>query len=526
MPDTPASVARRAARVLSGTRPDAIRRTAVIDLGSNTFRLVVFSAQPGSWWKRTDEIYEAVRIGAHVGPDGELQPDAIARATRTIDLYAHFLATTGIGQEEIEAVATSAIRDATNQHEFLAQARTSGLPVRVLSREQEARYGYLAALNSSTLKDGVVLDLGGGSLQLVEVRDRDARTLQSWPLGAVRMTERFLESDEPATKKQLKALRTHVGKELEAAPWLTETGRHLVGIGGTVRNLAAAAQRAAELPSFGVQGFTLTAQALDELVTELASRPPARRGGVPGIKPERADVILAGAAVIAAVLELGGFDGIEVTEAGLREGVFFASHLDMHDTPLFPSVPEASVRNLQAQYGQANAHSEHVHDLALQLFDGLAAAGLHDGDPDERRLLAAAGLLHDIGTAVDYDDHHKHSRYLILNAGLPGFSPREVALIAQMARYHRKGEPSLGELAPLCREGDEALLLRCSALLRLAEHLDRSRDGVVRSLAVSANGKAVTLELDSDEDPSLALWGAERGADVFGTAFDRELRVR
>ena len=256
-----------------------------------------------------------------------------------------------------------------------------------------------------------------------------------------------------------------------------------MGIGGTVRNLAAAAQKAADLPSYGVQGFCLERTALEALIEELAGRPAAERGSVPGIKPDRGDVILAGAVTVHAVLEAGGFDAIEVTEAGMREGVFFEWYLDGLDPPLLGSVREASVYNLHGHYETDPTHVEHVAHLALAMFDDLATAGLHPGDRAERELLWAAAILHDIGMTVDYDDHHRHSRYLVLNAGLPGFSPREVGLIAQAVRYHRKGSPSLGEFAPLCGKGDEALLARMSALLRVAEQLERSRDQSVRARA-------------------------------------------
>jgi exopolyphosphatase/guanosine-5'-triphosphate,3'-diphosphate pyrophosphatase len=253
--------------------------------------------------------------------------------------------------------------------------------------------------------------------------------------------------------------------------------------------------------------------------------PAAERGDVPGIKPERGDVILAGAATIEAVLEAGGFDAVEVTEEGLREGVFFESYLAPADPPLFASVRETSVRNLAAQYHSDEHHVSHVAALTLQMFDALAAAGMHSGDSAERELLWAAAMLHDIGVAVDYDDHHKHSRYLILNAGLPGFTPREVALIAQIARYHRKGSPGFGELAPLMADGDDAVLERCSALLRLAEQLERSRDQLVQETRVDVEDGAVRLELVTGGDVSVARWGAQRQADLFESAFGKRLEV-
>ena len=501
-----------------------MRRLAVIDLGSNSFRLVVFTAEDG-WWKRTDEIYEPVRIGEGLVTTHKLGEEPVARALATMDVFAHFARASGLTDDEVDAVATSAIRDADNADAFLEPAQKR-LPVRVLSREEEAHYGYLAAVNSTTLSDGCVLDLGGGSLQLVRVVGRLETEAQSWRLGAVRMTERFLPGPDKPTKRSLDRLRAHVAQKLERAPWLPRSGDRLVGIGGTVRNLGVAAERAAELPSFGVQGFVTERAALDDLVDTLAALPVAARRDVPGVKPARADLILAGAIVVQTVLEVGGFSGIETTEAGLREGVFFERFLARDgDVPLFEDVRRASVMNLAAQYHVDPAHTEHVAKLALGLFDDLAAAGLHPGDAVERELLWAASALHDIGMTVDYDDHHRHSQYLILNAGLPGFSPVEVAVIAQAARYHRKGTPDPGTLAPLFAKRDVERLDRLATLLRLAEDVERSRDQAVRTVNVEVNGKDARLELVADGEIAVPRWAAAREVDIFQRAFGRRLVV-
>jgi exopolyphosphatase/guanosine-5'-triphosphate,3'-diphosphate pyrophosphatase len=475
-------------------------KVAVIDLGSNSFRLVVFTyTEPDesgrAWWRRTDEIHEAVRIAAGQQEDGTLAEEPMERALETLELYAHFCRATGV--EDVKPVATSAIRDAANQAAFLDAARErTGLEVRVLSREEEARYGYLAAVNSTTLADGVALDLGGGSMQLVRVESRHETDARSWPLGAVRMTERFLPG-EKAKGKQIKALRAHVAEQLAEAEWLERGGR-LVGVGGTVRNLASAAEIAAELPSYGVQGFSISRKALDEIVDRLADLDASERASVPGVKAARGDLILAGALVVQSVMEAGGFEALEVTEAGLREGVFYETVL---------------------------ADVEHVARLALQLWEALGRADLHPCDPLERDLLWSAAILHDIGTAVDYDDHHKHSRYLILSAGLPGFSPRETGLIGQLARYHRKGSPGLGEFSPLARDGDEEMVARCAAVLRLAEQLERPRDQTVEGLEVEVEDGRVALRLRHSEDVTVARWAAERQRDVFKKALGRELEV-
>jgi exopolyphosphatase/guanosine-5'-triphosphate,3'-diphosphate pyrophosphatase len=305
----------------------AEQRVAVIDLGSNSFRMVVFRTGSGAW-VREDEMSSAVRIGQGLASTGRLAETSIERALRTLDLFTTRCRELGLDGSSIEAVATSAIRDAENGDEFLRLVRDRlRLDVRILSREQEARYGYLAAINSTELSDGCVLDLGGGSLQLVRVVGRVSHESGSWRLGAVRMTERFLAGEGPAKRSELKALQAHVARKLERAPWLQLCDRHLVGLGGTVRNLATAAERAAGLPSEEVQGFHMTRSALDDLIERLAELPAKERSKVPGIKSGRADIVLAGAVVISGVMSVGGFDELEVTGAGLREGIFFERQL-------------------------------------------------------------------------------------------------------------------------------------------------------------------------------------------------------
>ncbi|MGB2711940.1 MAG: HD domain-containing protein, partial [Conexibacter sp.] len=279
-------------------------------------------------------------------------------------------------------------------------------------------------------------------------------------------------------------------------------------------------------PLDSVQGFVLTPEAFDALLAELAARAPGERERVPGIKHGRGEVILAGAVVLRAVLEATGALGIEVTEAGLREGIFLSQLLAPADPPLVPCVRQTSVRNLARQHGVDLVHAEHIAGLAQQLLEALPGAGLPG--PGEPELVEAAALLHDVGLAVDYDDHHKHSSYLILGSGLPGFTPREVALIALMARYHRKGTPQLGPLAALCEEGDEQLLLRGAALLRIAEQLERNRDQVVRAarLRRSEEDGGIVLELDAVGDDTVARWGAERQGDLFARAFGASLTVQ
>jgi exopolyphosphatase/guanosine-5'-triphosphate,3'-diphosphate pyrophosphatase len=496
------------------------RQVAVIDLGSNSWRLVIYTFVRGQWWKLTDELYETVRIGAGLGETGRLGEDAIERGLETLSVFERFCLAGGLTPDDVHVVATSAIRDAANQDEFLARAaERTRLKVSVLSEQDEARFGYVAAVNTSTLSDGAVLELGGGSMQLIEVADRRARTLCSYELGAVRLTEKFLPGNGSAKKKELQRVRAHVREVLSEVDWLHRSGDQLVGVGGAVRNLAAAEQRRQDQIDIGIQGFVLTREALGDLVKHLAGLPVDERGEVPGIKPGRGDIILAAALVIETVLDLGSFDGIEVTEAGLREGVFLAREMFGDGEPLFDDVRAAAVDNLAIQYESDMDHVRHVATLSLQMFDSLVEAGLFEPRPSERELLWAASMLHDVGMTISYDDHHKHSQYLIVSAELPGFDPRERALIAQISRYHRKGAPKLGELAVIAQDGDEDLLERCSVILRLAEHLERGRDQAVREAHLHTNGDGVDLHLEAAGDLTVPRWSVERYGD--GEAFER-----
>ena len=277
-------------------------------------------------------------------------------------------------------------------------------------------------------------------------------------------TERFLPT-ERVKPKQLKALREHVRDELRSAPVAARRARPARGHrrhGPQPRRRWRCSQE--ELPSLGVQGFCIHRAALDELVERLAELTPRSAARVPGIKPERADLILAGAVVVQTVMEVGGFDALEVTEAGLREGVFFEELLAGSRRAAGPR--RARRLGPQPRRPVPPRGGAHRARRAARAGDLGRAARRGPAPGDAATSASCCGppaILHDVGTAVDYDDHHKHSRYLILNAGLPGFSPRETALIGQAARYHRKGQPGLREFAPLGRKGDEELLARCAA---------------------------------------------------------------
>lgn len=498
------------------------RRLAVIDMGSNTFRLVVFRYRPAGPFQLVDEIRDAVRLSGGAGPAG-LDAESLERAAHTTRLYAAFCAASEV--DTVVAVATSAVRDAANRDAALAALSADGaLAVRVLSAEEEAWYGYLGAVNSTTLGDGHVLDLGGGSVQVSQVVGRSLDRVVSRPLGAVRMTEAFLP-DERAGRAQIKALRRHVERSLADVPWLDGAGGRMVGVGGTIRTLASMHQRRTRYPLDELHGYILTRRGIEDLVADMAELPAGERSRLPGLKPDRADITLAGAVVISTILDLVGVEGIEICGQGLREGVFYEQLLAPADPPLVADVRRQSVMNLVETYRCDVPHATRVTDLALAAYDELARLGLQALDRRERELLWAAGMLHDAGVLVDYNDHHKHGFYLVLNAGLPGYRHPELAMIALLVRAHRKALPSLAPLEDILGEDEGDRLGRLACCLRVAEQLERGRAGGVRELRMEAPDGAVRLTVRAEGDPTVALWSAALETPAFQHAFGRRLEI-
>jgi len=493
----------------------------VVDLGSNTFRLVVFEYRTGGPFRLVDEVREVVRLTEGSAPGDPIGPDAMERAIRVARLFAGFC--DGSGIDEVRAVATSAIRDAPNGDEVLQGIVDAGLPARIASGEEEARYGYLGAINGTTLTDGLVAELGGGSMQVGRVDDRRLERCASWPLGAVRMTDAFMAA-AVQSPDDVRALRRHALDVLRLEPWVADAGR-LVAMGGAVRTLAAMAQKAEAYPLGEVHGYMLRRDALRALIERMAGMPRADRRRIPGLKADRADIMLAGAVVLDALLQAAGVDRVEVCAEGLRWGVFWEAFLAPADPPVVEDVRATSVRDLAQVYGYDRAHCEQVARLAVDMFDGLARLGVHDGDPREREWLHAAALLHDVGTLVDYNDHHKHGHYLVLNAGLPGFRHRELVIIAQLVRGHRKSIQSPGPLGALLKPRDEERILRLAAFLRIAEQLEVGRARAIIGIDCAREGDLVTLWLRAHGDVDVAMWSARQEAPVFTRATGQRLAI-
>lgn len=493
-------------------------RLGIADLGSNTARLVVFTYEPGRWFQITDGIREPIRLGTGLWSSGRLSGAAIDRATAALELFADYAQ--AVSLDRLEILGTSAIREAANSDQLLRRVEPRGHRLDAISGEEEAALSVRAVANGFDFESAWVMDLGGGSSQISQMKDRRYEFGTAFPLGAVRLTEAFLGSDPPAPP-EVKALEDHLERELRTVADMLDGSLPLVAIGGTVRNLARIAQKSQGYPLPLLHGYRLTREALEDATSRLLSSTLSERSQMAGIKPDRADIIVAGAVVFRWLVRRSGLDHIEISGHGVREGAFYRHFLP--SPHLLDDVRKFSIANRVNRYGLPEAHTDHVRFLAGRLFEELAP--LHKLSNEDRQLIDAAASLHDIGTTLDYYRHHKHGAYLINISPLNGFSHREQAMISSLVRFHRRGTPKFGEFEVLMRPGDTRRLLQLATCLRLAESLERARTTRVADFEVGIDSTQVSISVQSREAPTLELWESEKHAALFEQAFDRGLQL-
>jgi exopolyphosphatase/guanosine-5'-triphosphate,3'-diphosphate pyrophosphatase len=488
------------------------RRVAAIDIGSNSIRQIVADVSAEGGITVVDEMKAAPRLAAGLASTGELSEASISAAIEAIDRMATLART--LGAERIDAVATSAVRDAANAASFLsAIQRATGLRVRVLDGEEEARLSFRSAVAHFDMGGGrsVVVDIGGGSLELALAAEGVIERLASMPYGAIRLTEEFFARGitPKAVRKLRKASAAGIAEQLPRRAW---RGAQLIGSGGTFTNLAGMyLTRQGVFTARSVHAAHIPRADLEHILDGLAEMSAEERRQVPGLNPERADIIVAGIAVAAEVLRRLEAREIVVSRYGIREGLLLEA-ARVAPTVADPGEARArSVSELARRCHVEQPHSSHVQRLALILFDAIGERlGLEKAD---RQTLADAALLHDSGYHISYERHHKHSYHLILHADLLGMAPSEQVVIANVARYHRGSAPkkkhrNFGMLDKSLRRR----IARLSALLRIADGFDRGHVSAVSDLKarwlqralritpVPANRTAMRLE----------MWGASR----------------
>ena len=506
-------------------------RIAAIDIGTNSLHMIVVRVRTDFSFEVIDREKEMVRLGAG-GLDGRaLTPEAMHAALQVLSKFRRLAESHRV--EEIIAAATSATREAENGGEFLdAVVQHTGIRARVISGTEEARLIHLAAVYGVGIAADpvVVVDIGGGSVEITRGVGSNVELGRSFKLGVIRLTERFIKSDPLEARDERKLLK-HVDAELgDYLRQITAAGfERVIGTSGTILSLGAVALagqgRAVDGP---LRNRRIPAKQLHRVRKQLGALDIERRLRVPGLEPRRADLAVAGAALLDTILRRLGASELTLSDMSLREGLildYIARHRkQIAQADRYPDLRRRSVIELAERCNYWPEHANQVARLAVALFDQTRA--IHGLTDREGEWLEYAAILHDIGVHISYERHHKHSHYLIKNADLRGFEPDEIETIALVARYHRRATPKADHdgYGELPRQG-RRVVRTLAAILRLAESLDRSHSQTISSLDLHDRGEDRLLQIRTAGDAELELWAAGRHSAPFERLLGKPLRI-
>ncbi len=506
-------------------------RLAAIDIGTNSIHMIVVFVRPDLSFEVIDREKEMVRLGAG-GLDGRaLTPEAMQAALQVLSKFRRLAESHAV--DHTVAVATSAVREAENGGKFLRAVREqTGIHPRLISGTEEARLIHIAAVYGVGVPGevAVAIDIGGGSVEITRGIGSDIEQGRSFKLGVIRLTERFVKSDPLDPRDERKLVR-HIQSEVgDYLGLIVKKGfDRVIGTSGTILSLGAVASAANGLPAHGgLRNRRIATKQLRRVRRSLTAVDLQKRLRVPALDPRRADLAVAGAILLDSMLKRLGATEITLCDLSLREGLvldYIARHRkEIAQADRYPDVRRRSVIELAERCNYVPPHAQQIARLAMALFD--QTRGIHGLTDREREWLEYASLLHDIGTHISYEQHHRHSDYLIRNGDLRGFEPYEIEIMALVARYHRRGAPKRRHegFRDLPRRERNAVRTLAS-ILRLTESLDRSHSQAVTGVDLHDRGEDALLRLRSSGDAELELWSATRNAAPFERLIGKPLRV-
>jgi exopolyphosphatase / guanosine-5'-triphosphate,3'-diphosphate pyrophosphatase len=505
-------------------------RLAALDLGSNSFHLLVADVHPDGTFESISREKEMLRLGDEVSRHGRITDAGLEHAIETVRRLKRIA--DADGAVEVIAKATSAIRSAQNGSDVVdALEEETGVDIEVISGLEEARLIF-AAIRASVVLDpapALCIDIGGGSVEFIIGDAGGMRWATSEHLGVGRLTAELVQNDPPS-KGDRKRLEERIRETLEPLePDVAAFGpRMVVGSSGTLNDLArmVIAAKTGDVPATSNE-LRITREDFLPVHEKIMKSSIAERRRMPGLEEQRAELLPAGSMLLAVAMDVFGVDDMTTSDWALREGIVLDA-VRTHDPDDWSDDPRAlrraAISGLARRCNSAPEHTRHVVRLALSLFD--QTQPLHELGPADREMLEYAVILHDIGQHVSRKGHHRHAAYLVENAQLRGFSPDEVTLLAALVRHHRRGDPKSSEtrMAALS-PADQERVRRIVALLRLADGLDRGRRGVVERVDVELGQHLVRLRVFAKGDAELECWGARRKRDLFERVFDRELEL-
>jgi exopolyphosphatase/guanosine-5'-triphosphate,3'-diphosphate pyrophosphatase len=504
-------------------------KLAVLDIGTNSIHMVLAEVQPDYSYKILDRFKDMTRLGDGVFTSRRLSDQAMMRGLEVIRTLVTLARNKGY--ERIEGVATSAVREARNGGEFLDHvAQQTGLTVRVITGAEEARLIFLGVQNSVALPEPptLVIDIGGGSVEVIVGNRETIFQARSLKLGAIRLKDLYL-TKTPPSKAMLRELEDAVTVQLKSAlgPYKTKRVEQIIATSGMAGNLAEVihlGRAGRPLPQLNLA--KVSAKEIAAVEKRLADASLKTRLAIPGLDPKRVDTLLPATMVFRILLELLNKTELTICDKAIREGIIY-DFIQRHHERIQAErdIPDVRKRNIMALAHRCHVsetHALHVAGLALRLFD--QTKPLHGFGQREREWLEYSAILHDIGYLINSRQHHKHAYYLIKNSDLSGFTAEEIDVVANIARYHRRSVPSRkhGEFTAL-PDGTQRIINVLSALLRIADGLDRSQFSVVQNIEVKL-GKTVVITAQVSGDAELEIWAARGRSDLFEKVFKRPVQ--
>jgi exopolyphosphatase/guanosine-5'-triphosphate,3'-diphosphate pyrophosphatase len=505
-----------------------LARYAAIDIGSNSIRMEAAEVVPGQPPRILASDREVTRLGENVFRNGSISEEAAKNTCTVLARMAGLYRKLEVAG--VRAVATSAVRDAQHQKEFLARAsEAAGTPVEIISGREEARLIHLGVESSwpQTGKRSLIIDIGGGSAEIIASDDGWLREAYSRPLGAVRLHENFLQ-DDPPTPRQLHQMSEYIQEKL-ASP-ARKLGKaswdRAIATSATAAAVASAVARIPRSKRDEIDRFRISTAQVRKLYGKLSELSISGRRKVTGIGPRRAEIIVPGLAVLLHFLQDFQLPAAYYSRAGVRDGIIadLAARNVGAELSRLDREQRTEVEEMARRFGVSLDHARNVAHNSSLLFTALEP--LHHLPPASGKVLEAAAYLHDVGHYVSSIGHHKHSYYVVLHSDMPGFTERERLLIAALCRYHRKALPNPVHNAYQALTSDEKRILSLEIpLLRLADNLDRSHEQRIQALECKVRNGDVLLQVRSKGDIDLEQWGAERAGNLFRQVYNRDISI-
>lgn len=503
-----------------------MEKIAIIDIGSNTARIVIVDIREGGYFSVIDELKENVRLAKGMEMDGFLRPLRVQQMVKTLKTFKNLYESHNVTR--VFAYGTAAVRRARNQKSFVDEVLSScGIKLTVLTQEEEAGLVYTGVINSMDVPKGLIVDIGGASVKLIYYNRRVMLAQDTLPFGAVTLTEKFADATTD-TVERARLIEEYVTEHLKKLEWFgsIDADTQLIGVGGSIRNLGKISRRFRHYPLDMAHNYHIGFDEFNTIYNSIKAVDMGKSTRIKGLSSARADILPAALSCLKAIEGTTSFNELIISGAGLREGAMFRYAVPSTLEKPIGDVLGHSIYTLLSQFNMNVGHAEHVFDISLQLYRQLKV--LHKLPRSYVKVLRTAAELHDIGSSFKFYDHHKHSFYFILNSNLYGIQQKDLVMAALVAGLHSNQSfegVEIQQYLNLLTEEDIDAVRKLGVIVRIAECFDRSMGGVITSLTCDVLGDSVILKTDSVSDCTLEIKDALNATADFKRAFRKSLEI-